>query len=98
METPVDGAELLDAVAAAIRRYIVLPDHARDAGALWIVAHVSLRISDVSRGWPSRRRRRAAEKQPRSMSRPPGAPAAVGRQLLAQQHSSALSKAIGRHC
>jgi putative DNA primase/helicase len=39
--TPVDGAELLDAVAAAVRRYIVLPDHARDTAALW-TAHTYL--------------------------------------------------------
>src|SRR5262245_53446818 len=32
---PVDGAELLDAIAAAIRRHVVLPGHTRDAAALW---------------------------------------------------------------
>jgi hypothetical protein len=36
-ETPVNGAELLDAVAAAIRRYVVMPDYARNAAALWVV-------------------------------------------------------------
>ena len=34
-ETPVDGAELLDAVAAVVRRHVVLPDHACDAIAVW---------------------------------------------------------------
>ena len=37
----VDGAELLDAVAKAIRRHVVLPDHACDAVALWC-AHTFL--------------------------------------------------------
>jgi hypothetical protein len=40
-EEPVNGAELLDAVAVAIRRYVVMPDHVRDTGALW-VAHTYL--------------------------------------------------------
>jgi putative DNA primase/helicase len=35
---PVDGAALLDAVAKAIRRHVVMPDNAADACALW-VAH-----------------------------------------------------------
>ena len=34
-ETPVNGAELLNAVSAAIRRYVVMPDYACDAIALW---------------------------------------------------------------
>jgi hypothetical protein len=34
---PVNGAELLDALADAIRKHVVLPNHARDATALWIV-------------------------------------------------------------
>jgi hypothetical protein len=34
---PVDGAELLDGIAKAIRLYVVLPDHACDAAALWVV-------------------------------------------------------------
>jgi putative DNA primase/helicase len=33
----VNGAELLDAMAAAIRRHVVLGDTARDAAALWVV-------------------------------------------------------------
>lgn len=33
---PINGAELLDSIAAAIRRHVVLPDHARDACALWV--------------------------------------------------------------
>src|SRR5215813_13864577 len=33
----VDGAELLDELAAAIRRYIVMPDHSHDVCALWVV-------------------------------------------------------------
>ena len=33
---PVDGAALLDDIAAAVRRHVVLPDYARDACALWI--------------------------------------------------------------
>jgi hypothetical protein len=34
---PVDGAELLDGLAAAIRQYVVVSDHASDAAALWVV-------------------------------------------------------------
>jgi hypothetical protein len=34
---PVNGEALLDSIAQAIRHYVVLPDHARDAAALWIV-------------------------------------------------------------
>jgi Protein of unknown function (DUF3631) len=33
---PVAGAALLNDLAAAIRRHVVLPDHARDACALWV--------------------------------------------------------------
>jgi Protein of unknown function (DUF3631) len=33
----VDGGELLDAMADAIRRYVVLADHAAGAAALWII-------------------------------------------------------------
>jgi hypothetical protein len=40
-ETPVNGAELLDAVAAVVRRHVVLPDYACDAIALW-TAHTFL--------------------------------------------------------
>jgi putative DNA primase/helicase len=38
---PVDGPELLDEMAKAIRRHVVLPEHACDASALW-VAHTYL--------------------------------------------------------
>jgi uncharacterized protein DUF3631 len=38
---PVNGAELLDAITTVIRRHVVLPDHMRDAAALW-VAHTYL--------------------------------------------------------
>jgi len=34
---PIMGAALLDDLAAAIRRHVVLPDHARDACTLWIL-------------------------------------------------------------
>jgi hypothetical protein len=34
---PVNGAMLLDSVAEAIRRYVILSDHSRDATALWAV-------------------------------------------------------------
>jgi hypothetical protein len=34
---PVDGAVLLDEVAEAIRKHVVLSEHARDAAALWVV-------------------------------------------------------------
>lgn len=33
----VDGAGLLDRIAAAIRRYVVMPAHAAEAAALWVV-------------------------------------------------------------
>src|SRR5262249_31313360 len=33
----VDGAALLDEIATAIRRYVVMPDHDRDICALWSV-------------------------------------------------------------
>jgi putative DNA primase/helicase len=33
----VDGAELLDGIAAAIRSHVVLAEHARDTAALWVV-------------------------------------------------------------
>ena len=32
---PVDGAALLDSIAEAIRRFVVLSDHCRDTAALW---------------------------------------------------------------
>ena len=34
---PVNGAELLDEIAATYRRYVVLPEHADIALALWTV-------------------------------------------------------------
>jgi putative DNA primase/helicase len=34
---PVDGAELLDEIAGTLIRYVVLPDHAASAIALWVV-------------------------------------------------------------
>jgi hypothetical protein len=34
---PVNGAELVDAIAVNIRRHVVMSDAARDAGALWVV-------------------------------------------------------------
>ncbi len=34
---PVDGAELLDAISMIIRRHVVMPDHAADAAALWVL-------------------------------------------------------------
>jgi Protein of unknown function (DUF3631) len=36
-ENPVDGAALLDDIVAAIRRYVVLPEHAARACACWVV-------------------------------------------------------------
>ena len=39
--TPIDGAALLDGIAEAIGRYVVMSEHARDAAALW-VAHTYL--------------------------------------------------------
>jgi hypothetical protein len=35
---PVDGAELIDEIASAIRRYVVLRPHEADAVALWVLA------------------------------------------------------------
>jgi putative DNA primase/helicase len=40
-DDPVNGAELFDDIATAIRRYVVMPDYVRDADALW-VAHTYL--------------------------------------------------------
>jgi hypothetical protein len=34
---PVDGAELLDEIAKAVRAHVIMADHARDACALWAV-------------------------------------------------------------
>jgi hypothetical protein len=35
--TPVDGAALLDGIAEAINRYVIMPEYARHAVALWVV-------------------------------------------------------------
>ena len=35
--TPIDGAALLDGIAEAIGRYVIMSDHARFATALWVV-------------------------------------------------------------
>ena len=35
--TPIDGAALLDGIADAIGRYVIMSDHARFAAALWVV-------------------------------------------------------------
>jgi hypothetical protein len=34
---PVDGAELLDAIATVVRKHVVMSDHSRDLIALWVV-------------------------------------------------------------
>ena len=47
---PVDGAALLDALAAAFTRYVVLPDGGADALALWVVfahAHDAAYVSPI---------------------------------------------------
>ncbi len=47
---PVDGAALLDALAASFTRYVVLPDGAADALALWVVfahAHDAAQVSPI---------------------------------------------------
>lgn len=36
-EQPVDGIALLDAIVAELRRYLVMPEHAPEAVALWIL-------------------------------------------------------------
>jgi putative DNA primase/helicase len=43
---PVDGAQLLDAVAAGARRFIVLPPHAAEIAALWLVHSYLLDATD----------------------------------------------------
>src|SRR5262249_26813763 len=44
----VDGAALLDAIASAIRDYVVMSDHARDATACWVLHTYSLDYFQVS--------------------------------------------------
>lgn len=45
---PVDGAKLLDDIVAAFRRYIVLPGHAAEALALWVVHSHTLDAAYIS--------------------------------------------------
>ena len=45
---PVDGSDLLDGLAAVVRRYVVLPGPAADAIALWIVHTYAHDIAMVS--------------------------------------------------
>jgi 5S rRNA maturation endonuclease (ribonuclease M5) len=49
-EQPVDGATLLDAIVAEVRRYLVMPEHAPEAVALWILhahAHDAFQCSPI---------------------------------------------------
>ena len=49
-EQPVDLTELLDAIVAELRRYLVLPTHAAEAISLWVVhahAHDAFQISPI---------------------------------------------------
>ena len=45
---PVDGAEVLDALVAAFRRFLVLPDGAAEALALWVVFTHAIDASAVA--------------------------------------------------
>ena len=45
---PVNGSELLDALAASIRRHVVMPDHAADTAALWVLHTYLLDCSGIS--------------------------------------------------
>jgi hypothetical protein len=45
---PVNGAELLDDLARTFRNHVVMPDHARDACALWAVHTYLIRLFAVS--------------------------------------------------
>jgi hypothetical protein len=47
-EEPVDGALLLDELVGAIRRHIVLPEHAAHAMALWIVHSHALEPAQIT--------------------------------------------------
>src|SRR5262249_35454311 len=44
---PVNGAELLDALAASIRRHVVMPDNAADTAALWVLHTYLLDCSGI---------------------------------------------------
>ena len=49
---PIDGAALLDGIAEAIGRYVIMSEHARHAAALWVVSHLSARLFlDLRRDW-----------------------------------------------
>jgi putative DNA primase/helicase len=45
---PVNGAELMDALAASIRRHVVMPDPAADTAALWVLHTYLLDCSGIS--------------------------------------------------
>jgi putative DNA primase/helicase len=45
---PVNGAELLDALAASIRRHVVMPNHSADTAALWVLHTYLLDCSGIS--------------------------------------------------
>jgi len=45
---PVDGAALLDAICQAFTRYVILPAHAAEAIALWVVHAWTVDSSDIS--------------------------------------------------
>lgn len=47
-EDPVDGAALLDALVALLPHYVVLPEHAAEAIALWLVHTYMLEAADYS--------------------------------------------------
>lgn len=49
-EEPVDGAALLEAIVAEVRRYLIMPEHAPEAVALWILhahAHDAFQCSPI---------------------------------------------------
>ena len=60
---PVDGAELLDGIAAAIRSHVVLAEHARDTAALWVVHAYLMTASWCPRACACARPRRAVARQ-----------------------------------
>jgi putative DNA primase/helicase len=45
---PVDGAQLLDEIAAAARRFVVLPKHGAEIVALWVVHTYCMDATDVT--------------------------------------------------
>jgi putative DNA primase/helicase len=60
---PLNGAELLCALSAAIRRHVVMPEHSADATALWALqtymldaVHISPRLAVTSRRKAAARR------------------------------------------